>query len=263
MDAALAARRGLRRAFGSRDHSPKKLPVNLPPSQPAAPASHLSPGFTVGGASFTPPAGLRTSSAAGCASAAFSAAAFCFFVFALRRAAARGGFAFRRAVAVASPLPPPTVDHSRCGRRLGDFLVARAADQDADAERQQQRRRRRRSGRRWARCPVRFFFGGGGGACWGLLHGVHQDDGVHEGKPGVAAPLAALEAVALVGRQRRPAGGALVAALHRRGAWIGAVISGSWGADGTVDCGGANSGCGTRRKRDVGQAQIDCRDPLR
>src|SRR4029077_10414123 len=57
-------------------------PVNLPPLQPEAPLSHLSPGCTVGGGNFTSPAGLRTSSAAGCFSAAFSAAAFCFFVFA-------------------------------------------------------------------------------------------------------------------------------------------------------------------------------------
>lgn len=35
-------------------HSPKKLPVNLPPAQPFAPLSHLLPTFTTGGGSFTP-----------------------------------------------------------------------------------------------------------------------------------------------------------------------------------------------------------------
>jgi hypothetical protein len=37
------------------------------------------------------------------------------------------------------------------------------------------------------------------------LHRVHQHDRVHEGQPRVAAPLTALDAVALVGGQRRSA----------------------------------------------------------
>ena len=72
----------------------------------------------------------------------------------------------------------------------------------------------RRSARRSARHPRRASgrWGRRGGGSRGLLHRVHEDDRVHERQARVAAPLAALEAVALVGGQRGAAGGALFAA---------------------------------------------------
>ena len=82
--------------------------------------------------------------------------------------------------------------------------------------------------------PDRFFLGGGGGGLARALHRVHEDDGVHEGKAGIAAPLPALEAVALVGRQHSPAGGALVAR-----AWTGEA---GYGAAGSIEVGLSSSG---------------------
>ena len=78
----------------------------------------------------------------------------------------------------------------------------------------------------------------------GPLHRVHQDDRVHEGKARVAAPLAALEAVALVGRQRAPQ------EAHWSPLWTGTVGSQAHRSGGSL---AAERSRAARLGRDVGR----------
>jgi len=147
---------------------------------------------------------------------------FLFLGFRVRRAAA-GGFSriARRCFFSASAAD---LDHlGSCSSRLGELLMTGTTYEDADAECQKERPDSRDQGgvRRDAGSPLLLRRGSGG--LRRLLHRVHQNDGVHKGQPGIAASLPTLEAVALIGRHHRAAGGAVVSTLHRdvsQVAWI-------------------------------------------
>ena len=236
-------RRAVGRSLGFRawkSHSPKKFPVNSPPSQPAVPFSQASAdfGFRLRPAglpragfrrSFLPPILLPASSSS------FTSEAFALFcalapgILGLVRFRCRFG-AFGRFFGRRPWFRhrPAAADFDHLDRRLrlvARVFVAGAADQEADADRQDQRRDAGDQGGVGVHAsgglPAPSGGGGRGGAPAppGSDHRLHEDDGVHEGQARLAAAVAAVEAVALVGRHPRAAVGAGVVAAeggHRR-----------------------------------------------